>query len=107
MPDETKKEFSWEDLGGYQEQKRIIEDAILLSLKFPEIYDQISQNTRMKFKSNKPKAILFEGPPGTGKTTSAKIISAQVNVPLIYMPLESILSKWYGEAEQNLSSVFE
>ena len=57
----------------------------------------------MKLEPNKPKAVLFEGPPGTGKTTSAKIIAQQVNVPLIYLPLESIMSKWYGESEKKFS----
>lgn len=41
----------------------------------------------MKYEANRPKAVLFEGPPGTGKTTSAKIIAQQVNIPLIYMPI--------------------
>ncbi|MCP4484754.1 MAG: AAA family ATPase, partial [Flavobacteriaceae bacterium] len=50
---------------------------------------------------------MFEGPPGTGKTTSAKIIASQVGIPLVYVPIETILSKWYGEAEQNLSKIFE
>ena len=61
----------------------------------------------MRFERNKAKAILFEGPPGTGKTTSAKIIASQVKIPLIYMPTESIFSKWYGETEKKLADVFE
>lgn len=36
---------------------------------------------------NRPKLVLFEGPPGCGKTTSARIIAKQTNVPLIYVPL--------------------
>lgn len=51
--------------------------------------------------------MLFEGPPGCGKTTSAKIISAQVKIPLIYMPLEAIMSKFYGESENRLAEIFE
>jgi len=50
---------------------------------------------------------MFEGPPGCGKTTSARIIAKQTNVPLIYMPLEAILSKWYGESETRLASIFD
>jgi SpoVK/Ycf46/Vps4 family AAA+-type ATPase len=53
----------------------------------------------MKNETNRPKCILFEGPPGCGKTTSAKIISQQVEIPLVYMPLEAIMSKFYGESE--------
>ena len=51
--------------------------------------------------------MILSGPPGCGKTTSAKIISQQVNIPLVYMPLEAIMSKYYGESEQKLASIFE
>lgn len=61
----------------------------------------------MKDESNRPKCVLFEGPPGCGKTTSAKIISHQVNIPLVYMPLEAIMSKFYGESESRLAEIFE
>jgi SpoVK/Ycf46/Vps4 family AAA+-type ATPase len=61
----------------------------------------------MKNETNRPKCVLFEGPPGCGKTTSAKIISQQVNIPLIYMPLEAIMSKLYGESESRLAEIFE
>lgn len=61
----------------------------------------------MKQENNRPKAVLFEGPPGTGKTTSAKIIAQQVNIPLIYMPLESIMSKYYGESEKRFADIWD
>lgn len=61
----------------------------------------------MKNEANRPKAVLFEGPPGTGKTTSAKIISQQVNIPLVYIPIEAIMSELYGKSEQKLSEMWE
>ena len=40
-----------------------------------------------------------------GKTTSARVISIQAAVPLVYLPLEAVLSKWYGESEGQLAQV--
>ena len=45
----------------------------------------------------------LQGPPGTGKTTSARIIATQAAVPLVYIPLEAVVSKWYGESERTLA----
>ena len=99
MPGSQKNQLDWNYLAGYEKVKRDIEDTVLLSLTHGDVYDKITQATRMKFETNRPKCILFEGPPGCGKTTSAKIISQQVSIPLVYMPLEAIRSKYYGEAE--------
>jgi SpoVK/Ycf46/Vps4 family AAA+-type ATPase len=104
---EGKKDLDWDYLAGYENVKRLIEDSVLLGLTHGEIYDMITAGTRMKNETNRPKAILFEGPPGTGKTTSAKIIANQVNIPLIYMPIESIMSKYYGESETRFAEIFE
>lgn len=43
---------------------REIEDTILLALQNPELYDDIAHATRQKYESNRPRAVLFEGPPG-------------------------------------------
>ncbi|KMZ61143.1 hypothetical protein ZOSMA_54G00740 [Zostera marina] len=79
---------SWDIIAGYEHQKREIEDTILL------------------YESNRPRAVLFEGPPGTGKTSCARVIANQAGVPLLYVPLEVVVSKYYGESERLLGSVF-
>ncbi|XP_022720660.1 uncharacterized protein LOC111278295 isoform X4 [Durio zibethinus] len=70
-------EISWDNIAGYDQQKREIEDTILLALNSPQVYDDIARGTRRKFESNRPRAVLFEGPPGTGKTSCARVIANQ------------------------------
>lgn len=101
------RKLDWNSLAGYEHVKREVEDTVLLSLKHPEEYNKIAERTREHFESNRPKAVLFDGPPGTGKTTTARIIASQVDVPLIYVPIESLVSKWYGDAEKSLAKVFD
>ena len=50
---------------------------------------------------------MFEGPPGVGKTSMARIIAVETGIPMVYVPVENILSKYYGESAQNLGRIFD
>lgn len=103
--DPTSANLTWEALAGYEEVKKRIEDTLTFPLRHPEVYEGIVRGTRKRFESNVPKAVLYEGPPGCGKTLSAKILAAAIGVPFVHVPLETILSKYYGETTRKLADI--
>ena len=64
-----------------------------------------------KFLEGRPGArgvrILMSGPPGTGKTLSAEVMAQSLGVDLLVADISRIVSKWIGETEKNLASIFE
>ncbi|CAI5739315.1 unnamed protein product [Hyaloperonospora brassicae] len=106
-PSANENSLTWDSLAGYDEVKEEIEDTVVLALQNPELYERIAQKTRCRYESNRPRAVLFEGPPGTGKTLSARIIAQQAGIPMIHIPIESVVSKWYGDSEKKMSAIFD
>ena len=53
------------------------------------------------------KKILLCGKPGTGKTFSAQIVSSVLNIPLVYVRFDAIISSYLGETATNLRKVFD
>ena len=107
---ESPKTGDWGDLAGYDAVKRQVEDTVLLAITSPETYADIARRTRRAGSgkdSAVPRAVLLEGPPGTGKTTAARVMATAAKVDLVYLPIESVLSKWYGEAEKQLAKTFD
>jgi len=50
--------------------------------------------------------ILFDGPPGTGKTFTAELIAHDLRLPLYRIHIPNVVSKWVGETERNISQIF-
>jgi SpoVK/Ycf46/Vps4 family AAA+-type ATPase len=116
--------MDWNDLAGYDNIAQEIRTTVIDATKHADMFDEIMKLTRVRPESNKPKAVLFEGNPGkyltirhehflskfalgTGKTSGAKIIASQSSLPMIFVPLQSIMSMYYGESEKTLAKIFD
>ena len=60
-----------------------------------------------KLSLGKGQNALFSGPSGTGKTMAAQIIARQVQLDIYKIDLSSVVSKYIGETEKNLSKIFK
>ncbi|MCC5815521.1 MAG: ATP-binding protein [Leptospira sp.] len=101
------KIIDFDHIFGYESVKNEILETIVMPLKNPDIFNQVTNLTRKFPTNNRPRAILFEGEPGVGKTTMAKAVACLCKIPLVYVPIESIMSKYYGESAKNLSMIFD
>ena len=99
----------WDFLRGVDHIKEEVEDTVMLALTHPALYQEVLAGTRgaAGARTNRPRAVLFEGPPGCGKTSMALMMATRAEVAMVYLPLEAVVSKWYGEAEQKLAKVLE
>ena len=89
----------WEQIGGLDEIKRTLREAIEWPLNYPELFDQLH--------TNPPKGILISGPPGTGKTLLAKAIATESNANFISIKGPELLSRWFGESERGVREAFK
>ncbi|MBR9703179.1 AAA family ATPase, partial [Candidatus Woesearchaeota archaeon] len=70
-----------------------------LPLKHPEIFERLGIEP--------PKGVLLHGPPGTGKTLLAKAVANETQSNFILINGPEIMSKYYGQSEENLRKKFE
>jgi transitional endoplasmic reticulum ATPase len=70
-----------------------------LPLKHPEIFERLGIEP--------PKGVLLHGPPGTGKTLLAKAVANETQSHFIVINGPEIMSKYYGQSEQNIRKKFE
>jgi transitional endoplasmic reticulum ATPase len=89
----------WEDIGGLENAKQELREAIEWPLKYPEVF----KTTNIK----PPKGILLYGPPGTGKTLLAKAVANESNANFISVKGPELLSKWVGESEKHVRDMFK
>jgi transitional endoplasmic reticulum ATPase len=89
---------TWEDVGGLEDVKREIIEAVEWPLKYPEKFK--------KFGIRPPKGVLLYGPPGTGKTLIAKAVANESEANFISIKGGELLSKWLGESEKAVRKIF-
>lgn len=87
-------------------------DSLLLNIETKAQLKQIIREFKdsdilATYNLNYKKKILLCGKPGTGKTFSAQIISSILNIPLVYVRFDSIISSYLGETAANLRKVFD
>ena len=90
---------TYEDLGGLREVVPKIREMIETPLRHPEIFARLGVEP--------PKGVLLHGPPGCGKTLLAKAVANESGAHFISLAGPEIMSKFYGQSEENLRKVFD
>jgi transitional endoplasmic reticulum ATPase len=91
-------DVEWSDIGGLDEVKRELQEAVEWPLRYPDLYTQLDHSM--------PKGILMHGPSGTGKTMLAKAVATESEANFISVKGPELLSKWVGESERGIREIF-
>ncbi|MAH33567.1 ATPase [archaeon] len=97
--EELVPEVTYEDIGGLSDEIKKIREMVELPLKHPEIFERLGIEA--------PKGVLLHGSPGTGKTLLAKAVANETNSHFILINGPEIMSKYYGQSEENIRKKFE
>jgi len=89
---------TWSDIGGLQELKQELSEAIEWPIKYPEIFEKAG--------AKPPKGILLYGPSGTGKTLLAKAVAKESEANFIHVKGPALMSKYVGESEKGVRETF-
>ncbi|WP_128891659.1 CDC48 family AAA ATPase [Erythrobacter sp. HKB08] len=89
---------SWSDIGGVEDAIEKLKEGIELPFKNAEAFQRLGIRPAQGF--------LLYGPPGTGKTLLAKAVAKEAEANFISMKSSDLLSKWYGESEQQIARMF-
>ena len=88
----------WEDVGGLDAAQERLREGVELPLKDPDAFRRLGIRPA--------KGFLLYGPPGTGKTLLAKAVAREAEANFIATKSSDLLSKWYGESEQQIARLF-
>jgi transitional endoplasmic reticulum ATPase len=91
-------DVKWTDVGGLDNIKQELKEAIEWPLKYPDVFK--------KANTNPPKGILLYGKPGTGKTLLAKAVANESGVNFISIKGPQLISRYVGESERGVRETF-
>ncbi|KAI9147552.1 vacuolar protein sorting-associated protein VPS4 [Paramyrothecium foliicola] len=87
----------WEDVAGLEGAKETLKEAVVLPIKFPNLFQGKLQGW---------KGILLYGPPGTGKSYLGKAVATEANSTFFSISSSDLVSKWMGESERLVKALF-
>jgi AAA+ superfamily predicted ATPase len=96
--------YTWEDIVLPEDQINILKEIINTVRQRPLVLEE--WGLKRKLASSAGVATLFAGPPGTGKTMGAEVIARELGLDLYKIDLSSVVSKYIGETEKNISKIF-
>lgn len=94
-----KPSVRFSDIAGLDEVKQEIQLKMLYPFQHPDL--------ARKYGIEVGGGLLLYGPPGTGKTMFAKAVATEIEATMFVLTPAQIMSKWVGEAEQNVRKLFE
>ena len=94
-----KPTIGFDDIAGLDDVKQEIRLKMIYPFSHPEL--------AAKYKIATGGGLLLYGPPGTGKTMIAKAICREIDATMFVISPAQVLSKWVGEAEQNIRKLFQ
>lgn len=93
-----KPNVKWDDVAGLHAAKEALKEAVILPIKFPQLF----------VGKRKPwRGILLYGPPGTGKSYLAKAVATEADSTFFSISSSDLISKWLGESEKLVRQLFE
>ena len=90
--------IGWSDIGGLDEAQGKLREGVELPLRNPQAFHRLGIRAA--------KGFLLYGPPGTGKTLLAKAVAKEAEANFISIKSSDLLSKWFGESEQQIARLF-
>jgi len=92
-------DVTWGDVGGLAEAQMRLREGVELPLRSPQAFRRLGIRPA--------KGFLLFGPPGTGKTLLAKAVAREAEANFVATKSSDLLSKWYGESEQQVARLFQ
>ncbi|CAD8131479.1 unnamed protein product [Paramecium pentaurelia] len=98
MAHEDPGKVLFDEIGGLNDQLRILRETIELPITNPELFKRVGVKP--------PKGCLMYGPPGTGKTLIARALACNVQAKFLKIVASSIVDKYIGESARVIREMF-